>query len=77
MEWRGRSDVPKLGRRDVTYIRPILRRPNQTIDDAVALQKQIAEKCRLDMLELMRAELRQDANRKVEQRASNILRKEE
>jgi hypothetical protein len=58
-------------------IRPILRRPNQTIDDAVALQKQIAEKSRCDMLELMRAEWRQEANRRRQQNASNKLGKEE
>ena len=61
----------------MTYIRPILRRSNQTIDEAVAMGKQIAEKSRLNMLELMRAELRIEAHRRVEQKASNTLGKEE
>jgi hypothetical protein len=61
----------------MAYIRPILRRPNQTIDDAVTLQKQFAEKSRLDMLELMRAEWRQEANRRGQQSTSNILGTEE
>jgi hypothetical protein len=61
----------------VDYIRPILRRPNQTIDDAVALQKELAEKSRLDMLELMRAELRKESDRRVQRRASNTLGQEE
>lgn len=73
----GRSGVHKPERCDVTYIRPILRRSNQTIDEAVALGKQIAEKSRLDMLELMRAELRIEANRRIKQRARNTLGKEE
>jgi hypothetical protein len=60
----------------MTYIRPILRRSNQTIEDAVNLQKQIAEKNRLDMLELMRTELRSEASRRIQQRARNRLGKE-
>jgi hypothetical protein len=60
----------------MTYIRPILRRSNQTIEDAVNLQKQMAEKNRLDMLELMRTELRSEASRRIQQRARNRLGKE-
>jgi hypothetical protein len=77
MPCRARFDVLRLGRREMAYIRPILRRPNQTIDDAVTLQKQFAEKSRLDMLELMRAEWRQEANRRGQQSTSNILGTEE
>jgi hypothetical protein len=60
----------------MTYIRPILRRSNQTIEDAVNRQKQMAEKNRLDMLELMRTELRSEASRRIQQRARNRLGKE-
>lgn len=55
----------------MSRIRPILRRSNQTIHEALEKSRALGEKNRLELLELIRAEMHEESNRRLEQKRLN------